>query len=810
MNLLTTNRLPAPLGELVFRGGLPGWAAYTLIGLSLVLIVFVYFREAMKLHPAQRLLMAGLRGLTIACIILLLRKPVIVTDKQSEKQRPVAVVVDNSQSMGQRDPRAEERDRLRLGIARGTFPADYGLALKPEDYAKLPTDEPTRAEVVMAAFGNGQLNLRERLRRKGPLQEFFFGAQLRGAGKDWDKAVTATEAHTAVLDSLHELLQRDENEMPAAVVLVTDGRDNASGVPWDDLGRAFARRQIPVHVYGVGGGNTGILQIKDIDLLETTLFVEDTVRVPVRWRCAGIPGSAEIEINVKLGDRVVATKRVKAKEGDDVSETLTFVPEKRDAAERKQELQTTVRVVGGREADKISKQVRVIESKVKVLYVETSPRWEFKFLMRTFQRDRRIDATFVLINADEKLAKGGPPFLPAFPTDRKDLFAYDILIIGDVDAGYFSAEQQKWIKDYVNNDLGGFMMIAGRRHAPASYVRKGKASPVAEVLPVELEVKDFPADDPRRPEEFVPKLSDLGRRDPEMSLADDPAESLRVWQKLPGWFWHYPVARLKPAAVSLLDHPKEEIEDNRTAAKGPKDRKIPMPLIARHYAGGGTAVFVASDETWRWRFNEGDKYFARFWGQLAYQVGLPHLLRGKSQLMLNSDPVKGRETRVYARLLTRDHQPLQVKSVAGTLEFLDAKKPEERSEPITFDPVPDQPGMYVATFTKSSEGNYNLRLSDGTAESASLDFRVPLPPDDELAPGNLNEGPLRKLAEQTGGQFHREETLANLPDAVVAKTVKLDPPPRVEVLVWNRWWAFLIVISLFTAEWLVRKFSNLS
>jgi hypothetical protein len=808
MNLLTTNRLPAPLGELVFRGGLPGWAAYTLIGLSLVLIVFVYFRESMKLHPAQRLLMAGLRGLTIACIILLLRKPVIVTDKQSEKQRPVAVVVDNSQSMGQRDPRAEERDRLRLGIARGTFPADYGLALKPEDYAKLPTDEPTRAEVVMAAFGNGQFNLRERLRQKGPLQEFFFGAQLRGAGKDWDKAVTATEAHTAVLDSLHELLQRDENEMPAAVVLVTDGRDNASGIPWDDLGREFARRQIPVHVYGVGGGNTGILQIKDIDLLETTLFVEDTVRVPVRWRCSGIPAAAELEINVTLGGRVVATRRVRAKEGDDVSEVLTFVPEKRDAGAGRQELLATIRTVGGREADKISKQVRVVESKVKVLCVETAPRWEFKFLMRAFQRDRRIDATFVLINADERTAKGGPPFLPAFPADRKDLFAYDMLIIGDVDASYFSAEQQNWIKDFVNEG-GGLVMIAGRQHAPASYVRKGgKPTPIAEILPVEVEPKEFPADDPRRPEEFVPKLSDVGRRETSMSLADEPAENLRVWQKLPGWYWHYPVARLRPAAVSLLDHPKEEIEDNRSSAE--EGKKIPMPLVARRYAGRGMVVFVASDETWRWRFNEGDKHFARFWGQLAYQVGLPHLLGSKSQLMLNSDPVKGKETRVYARLFTPDFKPLERERVAAALDFLDAKPGEERSETVYFEPVPNQPGTYVTTFTKNREGNYNLRLSDSGGEAATLDFRVPLPPDDEMAPGNLNEGPLRKLAEQTGGQFHREETLAKLPDAVEAKTVKLDPPPRVEVLVWNRWWAFLIVIGLFTAEWLVRKFSNLS
>ena len=582
-----------------------------------------------------------------------------------------------------------------------------------------------------------------------------------------------------MVDSINEVLQCDENDLPAAIVLVTDGRDNASTQPWENVARECARLNVPIHVYGVGGGATGVLQLKEASVNDT-LFVEDSVRVPFRWRRQGIK-DGEIELNVTLGGRVVATKRKRVTEGDEITDVLTFNPEKRDATLGKQELVASIKIVGGRDEDKIAKSVRIVESKVKVLYVENSPRWEFKFLMRAFQRDRRIEATFIIVNGDKKTLEAGPPFLPVFPATRKELFAYDLLIVGDVDVNYFSAEQRNWIRDFVA-DGGGFVMIAGRQHAPASYFN----NPLGDMLPVEFEAKSFPIDDNARPLEYKPKVSQAGMLEPVMSLADTPEQNLRIWNELQGWYWNYPVTRLKPAAVSLLDHPKLEIEDRSTATK-----KRPMPLIARHYYGRGVVMFVADDETWRWRYNEEDKYFARFWGQIVYQVGLPHLLGSKSQLMLGADAVQGKETKVYARLFTADYKPLEREKVAASLERLDAKPGEDRSETIFFEPDPEVPekGMYVATLPQKRQGNYNLRLTDNVGDGTSLEFRVTLPPEHELAPGNMNEKALRRLAAQTGGKFYREENLKDLPDSVEAKTIKLDPPPRIEVLIWTKWWA---------------------
>mgnify|MGYP001458191721 CR=1 FL=1 len=40
------------------------------------------------------------------------------------------------------------------------------------------------------------------------------------------------------------------------------------------------------------------------------------------------------------------------------------------------------------------------------------------------------------------------------------------------------------------------------------------------------------------------------------------------------------------------------------------------PLLAGHSFGAGKALYAGFDETWKWRFEVGDKYHQRYWNQL--------------------------------------------------------------------------------------------------------------------------------------------------------------------------------------------------
>ena len=152
---------------------------------------------------------------------------------------------------------------------------------------------PTRADVVMAAFQNPRLNLRDELRKKGPLQEYLFGSQIHGTGNDWMKNLAANESKTSLLYSIGQVLQRDDNELPAAIVIATDGIDNdrEHRVPWEEIGRECTRLKVPLHIYGVGGGLSRFLQLRSLETNpRDTLIADSSVGVTFRWTCKGIHG----------------------------------------------------------------------------------------------------------------------------------------------------------------------------------------------------------------------------------------------------------------------------------------------------------------------------------------------------------------------------------------------------------------------------------------------------------------------------------------------------------------------------------------
>jgi hypothetical protein len=742
-------------------------------------------------------------------------RPVFVKETKGDRRRTVAVLVDVSQSMDRDDPRPNAADQWRAAIAFDLIPADKGI---PADITATPLlaegklpERPKRIEVARAALVHPKLALLDRLRRdSGPIEVSTFGS--RRTGKEtvdpaWLKTLAATEPATALADAVNELTGRDENDLPTAVVVVTDGRENASRVSLDDVARECARLKVPLHVYGVGSSAFGQLQLRDVAVPDS-VFVDDLVTIPVRYRVKGVT-DGRAEIVATYGGKEVAKKTIDpARVGDDLRDTLSFVPSKEDAAAPKQELVVTVKVTSGAGGaaevltDEMVKPVRVVDRKLNVLVVDSLPRFDFKFLQRALLRDRRVDAKFHLTDGDRKALTSGPPWVGEFARGReafrKELFEYDLLVLGDVPATFWNAEQMEVIKEFVSEG-GGLIQIAGRWNAPAGWHR----TPIADVLPVEFEPVRFPVENPRRPTGFRPVVAPAAVRAPLLSLDDDPLDNAKTWRALPEIFWHYPVTKLKPACEVFLHHPTARTADDK-----------PMPLLAGHYFGRGYVLFLAFDETWRWRFNEADRYFGRFWSQAVYAAGVPRTVGTKlTQLALDTtEPVRGKAGQVYARLFTKDFAPLAATELEARLHKVGADPNDPAADvPVkltaVLGPNGRPTGEYVATLPFNAEGRFSLKVDPGNGAPASLDYRVALPPDDERAPGGMAEAELRKLAEATGGRFYREEDLAALPEAVKPQYVPFTS--RTEYVLWNKW-AMILLVALLTVEWVARKFNGLS
>ncbi|HUR54761.1 MAG TPA: hypothetical protein VMZ71_11560 [Gemmataceae bacterium] len=793
--------------ELSLRGWFPLWVALLLGVVAALGVALLYTREAGRIGALPRAGMALIRVAIVGVVAFLLLRPVWVVESNGQKARPVAVLFDISQSMDNRDPRPNPSDAAQLSHV--------------FDSASAPT-KPSRLETARAALTNPKLALLRRLSSVGPVEMATFGSRRTGRDaldQTWLGAIVADpknllEPRTALASAAFEVLNRDANDQPGSIVLVTDGRDNASDKSLDDLARECERLKIPVYIYGVGSSAYGQVQLRDAAVPET-LFVDDTAAVAVRYRVRGIT-QGRVEIVLTYGDRVVASKEVDAREGDDLREILTFVPSKEDAAAKKAELKIEIKVSTGTGvtvesvSDELAKAVKVVDRKLKVLVIDSLPRWDFKFMQRALLRDRRVEARFILTEGDDKTMKSGPPWMTELAPDRtgglklskdelrKILFDFDLIILGDVPVRYFSPDQQEVVKEFVAEG-GGMVQIAGRWHAPAGWA----GGPIADVLPVEFTAVKFPLESAERPTPYRPVLVQAAARNPIVSLEDDPIDNTALWRKLPELYWHYPVTKLKPAADAYAVHPRARTTDDK-----------PMPLLAGHYYGKGFVLFVGFDETWRWRFNEAEKYFGRFWSQAVYVAGVPRTVGTKlTQLSLDTpDPTLGKTGQVYARLFTKEFKPLKADKIEARLEKLDADPNEkDRVVPVTLYALRDggnEPtGEYVAAMPFNRPGRFALKVEPGNDNPATLDYRVNLPPEHELAPGGLAENEMRKLAEATGGKFYREEDLQRLPDEVKAQYAPFSR--RDETTLWNKW-AMVLLIGLLTLEWVVRKLNSLS
>jgi hypothetical protein len=778
--------------ELSFRGLLPWWLAGLLFVTLVALTCYLYSLERGTMGWPRRVLMIVLRSTLLGLALLLLARPVLLAEFEGERPRGIVMLVDNSQSMQLQDRRLSEADRWRVAIAQNIVPAQTPLydAKMPDPPASTLKD-PARADLVRAVVKNSELKLVERLQAYGPVRTYLFGGDLQGKGLEDFKA---DETRTALADSVVKALQAKDADAPTAIIAISDGQDNASKFTLQEAAQACKDAGIPLHIYGVGTAEGGSLQLREVGAPDT-LFVDDSVSVPLRWRAQGFK-AGNVEINLTLGGQQVAKKTIPVQTGEDLRDVLSFIVPKGREAEENVDLVATIQYQGADGfKDSQTRTLRVVDRKIKVLVIENSPRWEYKFLQPALLRDRRIEVSFLLVNADPKVANSGPPFLSEFPSTREKFFEarYNLIILGDVPATYLGKEHMEWIKEFVQN-RGGLIVLSGRQHMPGDF----ENTPLAEVLPVEFRKVRVGLDADLRTQEFPPSLTEPGLRSEMLALADTPEENAEVWQKkLPGFHWQYPVTKLRPGAQALIVNPRARMGEQ------------PMPLVATHYYGRGQVVFLGSDETWRWRWNHQDKYFVRFWGQLIYQVGLPSLLGDsakRAQMALErSQATLGAPGSVFVRLLDKDYGPRKDPQVEGTLEYLDARPGQEKLRKVTLQAVPGRPGDYRALLTHDRPGRYELRVSN--PDLNTFPFRVELPPRHELEESGLAEKPLRDMALVSGGRFYREEDLYRLPDNIELRKAQFTR--RQEVLLWGPL-TMMLFVGLISAEWLVRKFSNLS
>ena len=494
----------------------------------------------------------------IALVLFMLWHPAISVARLRPQQNVVAVLVDHSRSMG-----IVEDGKPRL----------------------------QRAEEVL------DNHLLADLKKKFQVRLYGFGRD--SVRVDQTRNLAADDNATRIGDSLKHIAAEAGTMPLGAIVLLSDGGDNTGGVDRETIAQ-LRQLRIPVHTVGFGPDHFD----KDIEIVDVATAARAlplsklTARVAIRQH--GYSDS-KVKLTVRENGHPVAQQEITLKADAEQSETIVFNAGPKGA----HTFQIGIEPVAGEQNARNNFMVRLVnvsEKKMRVLYIDGEPRWEYKFIRRAIMDydDPAIEflgmvrttqnKTYRQVGANPKELENG------FPEKAEELFAYDGLIIGSVEASYFSNAQQQMIRDFADRRGGGVLFLGGRfALADGGYA----STPMAEMMPLRI-----PAEKTWSRNFADVALTEAGRESPITRLEDARDRNDARWKKMPQVANYAGMGAPKPGAVVLM-----------TVAE-PGHRSSPL-LTIQNYGRGRVGVF-ASAGSWRWKMlqDHTDKTHAMFWQQL--------------------------------------------------------------------------------------------------------------------------------------------------------------------------------------------------
>jgi hypothetical protein len=435
-----------------------------------------------------------------------------------------------------------------------------------------------------------------------------------------------------------------------------------------------------------------------------------------------------------------------------------------------------------------TRTVSVRKEQIRVLLVQSIPSFEFRRLKTLLERDQTIELKTVLQDADLDFAEIDPSAIRVFPVSREELFAFDVIVFGDVNPSFLSKSAMENIAAFVEEKGGGIVFVAGPQFTPLAY----RDSPLGSLFPIDIASATARPASQAAKESFNVTPTDLGLSSPHMQLGDTPEQNLQIWQNLPPLYWLLEAPRLKPAARVLAEHP------SLATSEGGK-----MPLFSMQYVGAGKVLFHATDETWRWRYRVGDIYFARYWVQTIRYLSRSKLL-GKdrtAELVADREEYpRGEPVRLRVRFFDDRLAPAADDGVVVMLE-----RAGDQNRRVTLHRSAANRGIFEGVLPRPADGRYHAWIAAPTLEgrAPSDDFTV-VAPAGEFERTQMDQGELERAAAETHGRFYTVTQTAGLVDAL--------PPGRqvpVEslepIVLWNKWPLVLVFVTLLICEWIGRK-----
>ncbi len=777
-------------GSLSFAAKEWFWPVAGLFIVGLILIIRSYSRTS--LSTGLRTFSAVLKALGLALVLSILLEPTWTTSRPREGANLFALVADNSMGLQVRD--SNERK--------------------------------TRGELLRDTLGSDQSSWLTKLEEMFMARRYTFDTRLESAR---DFSALSFEGHeSAIGRALKSVGERFQGQPLAGVLLFTDGIAT-------DLEHGFSESGLPP-IYPVLLGKES--ELSDLALnnvsVSQTVFEDAPVTLTASVKSSGF-AKERIKAQVTLDGKLVAEQTLVTKEA---KEELPLRFELKPDQPGVSFYQLRVALADSQEHTNLTEATLYNNSRLlavdrgkgphRILYISGRPNWEYKFMNRAVSEDPQLQLVGLIRIAkrepkftfrghagessnplfrgfgknDEETERYDQPVMvrlntkdeaelrAGFPKTAEELYGFEGLIIDDLEAEFFTAEQQMLIQRYVSERGGGFLMLGG-----VDTLQDGKyaRTPVGEMLPVYLD---------RLPENkggdtFHLELTREGWLQPWIRLRSTEQEERARLEGHPQYQVLNKLREVKPGASVLAS-----VRDNLGNQ---------YPAVAVQRFGNGRVGTVAIGDLWRGSL-ESEK------AQEDLQKGWRQMLRWliadvPQQCDIRQQPSADSEGAIDLLVRTRDkkYQPLDNASVQITVT---GPTIEGKTNMVTLpaDSTDKEPGLYRAVYVPREPGAYRAMatVNDSTgvriAELETGWTSEPLAK--EFASLTPNRPLLEEIARKTGGEVIVPNQLNHFVGNLSNKKA-----PIVETYsypLWHKPFVFAFALLCFVSEWGIRRLKGLA
>lgn len=491
--------------------------------------IYVYRRTNPPVPRWLKNVLTFLRITALLLILFILFEPILKLSWEHTEKPTIAVMLDNSASMTLEDD----------GKSRS---------------------ENAKAVLNSALFQNGSDDVN--------FSFYQFSNRLESLLYNQLDSVNFQSDGTNLAIALKQLQEQNIHQYLTGIILLSDGINNLGENPL----RYAEELNIPIYPVSVGK----VVEQNDVVISKLTTnqitYTNNEVPVDVTIKASGYPDK-KIKINLLKNSQIIDSKYVEISDELETQIRLKFTPT--EPGFQKYRIQTPVleNEFTAKNNQK-SFYIKVLKSRMKILYLTGAPGADFSFIKRILQIEKNFETDFWVAKKNQGF------YQLSFPTDLNNLKNYDCIILQNFPPKKYSTRVISTLKNLLESEQIPIMFIAGNN------INYQALSQLTDYLPIVFPVHDF--------NEFMvePVLTVKGRIHPVTRIEDDEFENQALWQDIPPIFYSTQNIRIYPGSEILLA--AEPVQKNfRLTNKA-------LPLVVTKKLGNHKSLMITGYEIWRW------------------------------------------------------------------------------------------------------------------------------------------------------------------------------------------------------------------